>query len=68
MYEKYAESISEALKIAMLVSPTGKEQMAFAAFVNRMRGSTENSDKQILRGLLAAIGDGLNKNIWPEAF
>ena len=53
------------LQAAMYVSPTGTEQAAFGALVNKMEGAGEPSTV-IALALADAISDGVRAGNWPK--
>lgn len=55
----------EALSLAMLVSPTSKEQFAFQEMYSNMRAAGE-SDRAIIIAVCGGIQDGLKHNNWPQ--
>ena len=61
----YNDAVRHALAIAVLVSPTGREQEAFGQMVNAMYDDGL-SEKRILSDLLGAISDGIRYNNWPR--
>jgi hypothetical protein len=60
----YGEAVRHALSIAMLVSPTGVEQEAFARMHNAAYGERRNH-KDVLLDMLGAIQDGVRHGNWP---
>jgi hypothetical protein len=59
------EKIGAALQLAMLVSPTGKEQEAFSEMLSEMNMAGVEQSEQ-LEWLLSAILDGLRHGNWPK--
>jgi hypothetical protein len=57
--------IDQALGLAMMVSPTGKEQQAFVLLIQEARADGLDSDG-VLEHLVGAIHDGLSKGNWPK--
>lgn len=56
--------VDDLLRVAVYVSPTGKEQQSFGSMVNSMQ-ITGSSNKEIAIALSGAIYDGLKKGNWP---
>jgi hypothetical protein len=61
----YRMAKGDLLAAAMRLSPTGTEQQAFSANVNkaRMDGAT---DKEVCIDLLSSMLDGLRHGNWPS--
>lgn len=59
------EAIRLLLQVAMIVSPTSKEQEGFSTMVQDMRGVGE-SPLTITGALVDAISDGLKHGNWPN--
>jgi len=60
----YNEANRHLMAVAVLVSPTGKEQEAFGRMCNLMYGDGL-VEKEIFLGLLGAIQDGVKNGNWP---
>lgn len=60
----YKQATQTALHLAMLVSPTGKEQRAFTALVHELEQASE-TPAIVLRRVVGGIYDGLAYGNWP---
>lgn len=59
------EAMYHILEVAVIVSPTDKEQQAFARIYRDMQDAGE-SPKSIIVALAGAVQDGLKHGNWPE--